>query len=83
MPDFDAAIPSRFVREVGAAGAKQQVAGGAHEGAAEAGGVGSFRKSGPAHGIGHKEDRPHWAVQRLGGHGVNVAATPVNLSLLG
>ena len=76
MPDLDAAIPSRLFREVGAAAAKQEVAGGAYEGAAEAGGIGSFRKSGPAHEIAPKEDRPHWGVQRLGGRRANVVAHP-------
>ena len=76
MPDLDAAFPGRLVGEVGAAAAEQQVAGGADEGAAEAGGVGSFRKSGPAHGNTHKDDRPHRGVQRLGGRGVNDLAHP-------
>ena len=74
MPDLNAAVPSWFVGKVGAATAKEQVAGGAHKGAAEAGGVGSFRKSGPAHGNRYKEDRPHKGVQRLGGRGANVVA---------
>ena len=82
MPDLGAAFPGRLVGVVGTTAAEQQVAGGAYEGAAEAWGVGSFRKSGPAHGNEHKEDRPHTGVQRLGGRGVNVGAPPPNLSLL-
>jgi len=53
VPDLGAAFPGRLIGVVGAAAAEQEVAGRAHEGSAEAGGVGSFRKSGPAHGNGH------------------------------
>ena len=48
MPDLDAAIPGRLVGEVGATAAKEQVAGGAHESTAEAGGV--VRYIAPAYG---------------------------------